>query len=374
MKWNQEGRTVADKLVRAQGVVARVVAALPLMIVVVAPAAASWLGLMAVGRDWLGLGGPWAVLVPLVFDAAALYVAALSWRSVLAGDSALVDRLLVWVYAIGSAGLNVWHAASAPAALFFGAASVSAVVLWDRTLRARRRDALREMGAIEVPLPRYRLLRWVVAPKETAAAFRVAIVEGVTSPTEALALARTASLPRAQAAAELQPGVAGYGEAPSYSWRLLASAADLEAERQAAAGLVAAERVQLEAAVKDVPPAAQDVQDVPEGQEDVQDVPEDQDNDDVAGASAEVGEDAARIEADRVELAGCESKRESLLLAWRRMGVEGVPTTAEVMPAVEWLAERGVRVDKSGAYDLRRRLVRKAESARPVLTAVGGAR
>src|SRR3954452_16237962 len=93
----------------------QVVRALPLVIVVVAPAAASWLGLVTVGHEWLGLAEAWGFLVPLVFDAAALYVAALSWRAVLAGDSALVDRLLVCVYALGSAGLNVWFAASSPA-------------------------------------------------------------------------------------------------------------------------------------------------------------------------------------------------------------------------------------------------------------------
>lgn len=150
MQGNEQGRAEFVK---------RVLRTLPLVVVVVAPAAASWLGLMEVGREWLDLRGGWEVLVPLVFDAAALYVAALSWRSVLAGDSALVDRLLVWVYAAGSAGLQVWHAsatAGAAAALFFGAASVSSVVLWDRTLRARRRDALRAMGAIELPLPRFR--------------------------------------------------------------------------------------------------------------------------------------------------------------------------------------------------------------------------
>lgn len=290
---------------------AQLFAGLPLVVVVVAPAAASWLRLVEVGHGWLGLAGPLAVLVPLVFDAAALYVAALSWRSVLAGDSALVDRLLVWAYAIGSATLNIWYSESAPAAMFFGAASVSAVVLWDRTLRARRRDALREMGAIEQPLPRFRLLRWVVAPAETGRAWRLAVIEGLTSPAEALEFARrtavveaTTSLPRA--------------------------------------------------AVE--PPEA--------GGADVIDA-----DDDVKPAEIVAGGSDYEMQA----LNACETKREALLLAWDYLQVKGIPKTSDVMPAVEWLAERGVRIDKSGAYDVRRRLERKALLSRVQLTAVGGA-
>jgi hypothetical protein len=137
----------------------------------------------------------WAFLVPLVLDSAAFYAAALALRSVLAGDSALGDRLLVWLYALGSAALNVWHADRAgglAAALFYGGASVSAVVLWDRTLHATRRDALRELGAIDPPAPRFRAMRWVIRPRETWRAWSLAIAEGVSIPAEALALAREA--------------------------------------------------------------------------------------------------------------------------------------------------------------------------------------
>jgi Protein of unknown function (DUF2637) len=361
----------------------RLIMALPLVVVVVAPAAASWLGLVTVGHEWFGLGGAWALLVPLVFDAAALYVATLSWRAVLAGDSALVDRLLVWAYGLGSAGLNVWFAGSTPAAVFFGAASVSAVVLWDRTLRARRRDALRTMGAIEGALPRFRVLRWVVAPAETARAWRVAIVEGITSPTEALTRSRQLTLsPRVQATAELS-APDGYDPEPTDPWDwpaapapLLGSVSDLERETERARQLVAAEESRADVVVEDQ--AVADADTVPwwspfRIEVSGTDQPP-------AIEAARTGSDEVDAESDEhereiaAELAGCESKRESLLVAWRELGVDGVPETTDVMPAVEWLAERGVRVDKSGAYELRRRLARKAAAVRPALTAVGGGR
>lgn len=175
---------------------ARTVASTALLAVVIgAPVAASWHGLAAAGADSLGLAGWWSALVPLVLDAAAAYCAVLAVRDVLSGDSALVNRSLTWAYAAGSAALNAWHAGAVgqiAAALFFGAASISAVVLWDRTLRALRRDQLRARGAVQAPTPRFRLARWLVDPKETASAWRLAVLENLTEPAEAVALARTA--------------------------------------------------------------------------------------------------------------------------------------------------------------------------------------
>lgn len=180
-----------------------------LAVVIGAPAAASWHNLTAAGQHALGLTGAWSALVPLVLDAAALYAAVLALRDVLNGDGAGVNRALVWAYAVGSAWLGAWYADRTdglPAALFFAAASVSAVVLWDRTLRALRRDTLRERGAVAPPTPRYRLARWVVAPRETGQAWRLAVVEGITDPATAVRLAR--------AAAELPPPAAGAAPAP----------------------------------------------------------------------------------------------------------------------------------------------------------------
>lgn len=180
--------------------------AVPFVIVVLAPALASWHGLVAMGREWLGLGS-WAPLVPLVLDAAALYAAALAWRATLAGDAAGVDRLLVWVYAGISAGLNIWHADAVgglPAAIFYGVASLSAALIWERTLRAIRRRELRAIGAVDAPAPRFRVLRWLLHSEETWATFKLAIGEGVSSASQAVALYR------AQKAGD----VSGDGEQP----------------------------------------------------------------------------------------------------------------------------------------------------------------
>lgn len=166
-----------------------------LALVVIAPAAASWHGLVGAGRDVFGLTGGWEYVVPLTLDGAALYSAVLAMRAILAGDSAFGARFLTAIYALSAATFNGWHAKTAAggnlqAAIFFAGASLSAVVLWDVTLRALRRDQLRAAGLVEAPLPRWRLLRWLVAPVETARAWRLAVVDQITDPAEALKLAR----------------------------------------------------------------------------------------------------------------------------------------------------------------------------------------
>lgn len=185
-------------------------AAVLLAVVIGAPAAASWHGLTAAGEHAFGLTGGTSALVPLVLDAAGAYAAVLALRDVLAGDGGAVNRMLVWAYALGSAALNVWYAESsgltAAAALFFGSASVSSVILWDRTLRALRRDNLRAKGAVQNPTPRFRAARWLVAPRETRRAWCLAVVEGVTDPREAVRLARTTALPAVPAVVELVTG------------------------------------------------------------------------------------------------------------------------------------------------------------------------
>jgi hypothetical protein len=161
-------------------------------VVVLAPEAAAWQGLLALARDTFHMDGHLAYLVPLLFGAAAFYVALLAQRYVLRGDSAMTERVFTWLYAAAGAGFNFWHADHVQhepaAALFFGGASLSAALLWDRTLRAWRRDQLREIGALERPLPRFRALRWVLAPVVTFRAFRLSVMRGLSTPDEALAL------------------------------------------------------------------------------------------------------------------------------------------------------------------------------------------
>jgi hypothetical protein len=64
------------------------------------------------------------------------------------------------------------------------------------------------------------------------------------------------------------------------------------------------------------------------------------------------------------ELATVKTKADALMIAWRALGVVGDPSTGDVVPAVEWLAAHGVRVDRSRAYDVRRRVIARRRVAR----------
>jgi Protein of unknown function (DUF2637) len=157
----------------------------------------SWKGLVDFGEDILGLGEWAAKMVPISLDGAAIALAFLGLRSVLAGDAAGFPRVLAVVVIGASAGFNFYQASrqygDAAAELFFAGMTVLVYLLFEVVLRQIRRRSLRAIGAIEAPLPRFRLARWLpgVAFRETLRAWKMAVRHGVTSPAEALELART---------------------------------------------------------------------------------------------------------------------------------------------------------------------------------------
>lgn len=184
------------------GQVLRVARVAPFAVVMVAPILASGFGLVSVGHGWLGLDSWAALLVPLTLDAAALSFALLSWKATLDDDAAGVDRCFVWLFAGISAGLNIWFADAVGGlhrAVFYGTASMTAALVWERLLRAARRRELRALGRVDKPAPRFRFLRWLLFPVETAGAFRFAVGEGISDPRTAIARYRHRNAPEPEA-------------------------------------------------------------------------------------------------------------------------------------------------------------------------------
>jgi hypothetical protein len=163
-----------------------------LTVVVLSPLVLSFHSLAGWGHEALGLVWPLTWVVPLTLDAAALVCVGLTFHAMLRADSAGASRLLVWVFAGASAAANWRHGAaiSPDAAVYYAAMPLVAALLLDITLRRVRRTALAGLGALERPLPRYRAARWIVAPTETWRAWRTAVREGITDPTQALTVAR----------------------------------------------------------------------------------------------------------------------------------------------------------------------------------------
>jgi len=147
---------------------------------------ASW------ARTSLGLSGasPW--LVPVSLDVAAFACIALALHASLRGDAAGASKLLAWLLVAGSAAANYRHGhqVSDDAAVYFPGLPLLAMLLVELGLRYLRRSALVAAGRTESVLPHFRLARWAVAPVETFAAWRTAVTEGYSSPTDAVQAVR----------------------------------------------------------------------------------------------------------------------------------------------------------------------------------------
>lgn len=290
----------------------------PFAIVIVAPVLASGVGLVAVGHGWLGLHSWAGLLVPLTLDAAALSFAFLSWQATADDEAAGVERLLVWVFAAASAGLNIWYADSvggAHSATFFGIASLTAALVWERMLHALQRRKLRELGRVDGRAPRFRFLRWVLFPIETAGSFRLAVGEGISDPRTAIDRYRRRNDP-ATDVAEVEQTTA-----------------------RISAGEPSRKPAQVEAA-KPAPakkPAARPV----------------------------APRTTSAVQVPAPELQGCKTKKAMIIRAFDAVG------SLDGQAAIEWLAARGVTVDKSGTYRIAREL-RAADETETAGDAVTG--
>jgi hypothetical protein len=155
------------------------------------------------GRQVLHLHGYWLAVPPIALEGGTLAAATLTLWAVLTGDSATLSRLMTAALITAASYANYQGAERAGrptlAAGYLAGASVTAYLMWHTILTRIRRTELRAAGAIEAPLPRFRLLRWLLAPKETRQAFTIAVRESLTRPQDALAYIREqAALPPAR--------------------------------------------------------------------------------------------------------------------------------------------------------------------------------
>jgi hypothetical protein len=161
--------------------------------------AASWTGLVGFAENILGIEGRARVMVPVSLDGLAVTLAFLSLRAVLAGDAAAMPRILAWIVVGAGAGFNYYHAQAVgqgeAAAVYFGGMTLLVYLGFEVILRQLRREQLRAQGAVERPLPRFRLARWVRFPGSTFHAWSTAVEQGITEPTEAI---HSAALKRAE--------------------------------------------------------------------------------------------------------------------------------------------------------------------------------
>lgn len=162
-------------------------------------------GQLDFGRHVLGLDGAYVFVVPVALEGGTLVSAALALWATLTGDSSGMHRLWTYMFLGGAAAANWLGALSSGrswvAAAYLAATCVAALRMWHAILHRVRRAELHRAGATEPPLPRFRVLRWLIAPRETGKAWRLAVREGIASPGDALALVRHEDRPVTPAAA-----------------------------------------------------------------------------------------------------------------------------------------------------------------------------
>lgn len=162
------------------------------VLVLLMPAAASFISLRAWAADNLALTGWTTAIVPLSLDLVMALFIVSSVHATRRGQSAGGSRLMVLVTMAGSAAGNFHHGltVSTAAALYYGAMPCVAALGLETIIRRIRHAALERLGVVEGPLPRFRPARWGVDFRGTWAAWTYGVREGVSDPRQAVAHSR----------------------------------------------------------------------------------------------------------------------------------------------------------------------------------------
>jgi hypothetical protein len=126
-------------------------------------------------------------------ESIAIYLQYEAHTALMAGDASLKLRLGSYAVALLAGVLNYWHWANpdhspTPAAVAFGALSAISPWLWAVRSRSMHREQLREQGLVEQRAVKFATARWLLYPRRTYSAFRLAVWEGETDPRAAIAL------------------------------------------------------------------------------------------------------------------------------------------------------------------------------------------
>ncbi|MFI6497207.1 hypothetical protein [Nonomuraea typhae] len=136
-----------------------------------------------------GLPPLWAILAAGIVESVAVYV---SWHAHVAlreGDAAWATRMWSYLVGAGAGYLSYTHVQDYPE--LFAVCSLASPWLWSMHSRHLHRQDLRAQGLIDPRAPKFSVLRWLLHAKETFAAFKWAVSEGVQSPHVAVEVVRT---------------------------------------------------------------------------------------------------------------------------------------------------------------------------------------
>ncbi|MFD6803948.1 hypothetical protein [Streptomyces cyaneofuscatus] len=169
---------------------------------ITAPMAVAWTGQAGFAEDILGWVVPFTILFAAAWELSTAFVGWMYHQARQGGDAGTLYRVSTWIFALGAAVMNFWHASGmpkegsrvwdakeeiwteqitywhfTPKAVAFAAMSIVGMVLWELYASLIHRRKLREDGRVAKARPSIGAVRWFRYPVHSFTAWSLAITD-----------------------------------------------------------------------------------------------------------------------------------------------------------------------------------------------------
>ncbi|MFJ1839009.1 hypothetical protein ACIOJ9_34735 [Streptomyces sp. NPDC088175] len=169
---------------------------------ITAPMAVAWTGQAGFAGDILGWVMPFTILFAAAWELSTAFVGWMYHQARRGGDAGTLYRVSTWIFALGAAVMNFWHASGEPVpgsrvwddaaqawteqitywnftpkAVAFAAMSIVGMVLWELYASLIHRRKLREDGKVAKARPSIGMVRWIRYPVHSFTAWSLAITD-----------------------------------------------------------------------------------------------------------------------------------------------------------------------------------------------------
>ncbi|MEU1127816.1 hypothetical protein ABZ371_30610 [Streptomyces sp. NPDC005899] len=169
---------------------------------ITAPMAVAWTGQAGFAKDILGWEAPWTVLFAAAFELSTAFVGWMYHQARKDGDAGTLYRAATWIFAMGAALMNFWHASGVPQpgtrvwdaaarqfvqevtywhftpkAMAFATMSIVGMALWELYATLLHRRTLRAGGKVAQARPSIGMVRWLRYPRHAFTAWSLAITD-----------------------------------------------------------------------------------------------------------------------------------------------------------------------------------------------------
>lgn len=169
---------------------------------ITAPMAVAWTGQAGFAEDILGWVVPFTILFAAAWELSTAFVGWMYHQARQGGDAGTLYRVSTWIFALGAAVMNFWHASGmpeegsrvwdakagiwteqitywhfTPKAVAFAAMSIVGMVLWELYASLIHRRKLREDGKVAKARPSIGAVRWLRYPVHSFTAWSLAITD-----------------------------------------------------------------------------------------------------------------------------------------------------------------------------------------------------